>query len=181
MRGTVELPGGPTQEEVIAVALGKLRLKPRDRVVEVGCGTGAVTLALAQTGARVLAIDRRPEAIAAMRERLGAAGLTVDYVSGEAAACIEGKGPFEAAFVGGSRDLGEVLGILAEQVSGAIVVNAVLLSTVHAAVETMTGLGIFKEAVQVQISRSHPLAGSIMWRPIDPVCVIVGRGRLRCS
>ena len=181
MRGTVELPGGPTQEEVIAVVLGKLRLRPGDRVVEIGCGTGAVTLALAKAGARVMAIDRRPEAIAATRERLASAGFSIDCVAGEAAACLSDMGPFDAAFVGGSRDLAEVLGLLADRVSAAIVVNAVLLSTVHAAIETMTGLGIFEEAVQVQIARSYPLAGSIMWRPIDPVCVIIGRGRRRCS
>jgi len=30
--------------------------------------------------------------------------------------------------------------------------------------------------VQVQVSRSHPIAGSIMFKPIDPVFIIVARG-----
>jgi cobalt-precorrin-6B (C15)-methyltransferase len=40
----------------------------------------------------------------------------------------------------------------------------------------MQELGIFDEVVQVQIARSHAIAGSIMFRPIDPVYVIVGTG-----
>jgi cobalt-precorrin-6B (C15)-methyltransferase len=38
----------------------------------------------------------------------------------------------------------------------------------------MVELDIFKEAVQVQVSRSYGLAGSVMFRPIDPVFIIVG-------
>jgi cobalt-precorrin-6B (C15)-methyltransferase len=56
------------------------------------------------------------------------------------------------------------------------VVNAVLVSTLQAAVDTLQEIGIFDEVVQVQISRSHAIAGSIMFRPIDPVYVIVGKG-----
>jgi len=40
----------------------------------------------------------------------------------------------------------------------------------------MQRLGIFREAVQVQAARSHQLAGSIMFRPVDPVYIIVGSG-----
>jgi cobalt-precorrin-6B (C15)-methyltransferase len=57
-----------------------------------------------------------------------------------------------------------------------IVVNAVLLSTLSQAVATMQQLGILCEVVQVQVARSHEIAGSIMFKPIDPVYVIVGKG-----
>jgi len=40
----------------------------------------------------------------------------------------------------------------------------------------MKQLGIFCEVVQVQVARSHEIAGSIMFKPIDPVYVIVGKG-----
>ena len=54
--------------------------------------------------------------------------------------------------------------------------NAVLLSTLTQSVATMKELGIFYEVVQVQVARSHEIAGSIMFKPIDPVYVIVGKG-----
>jgi len=56
------------------------------------------------------------------------------------------------------------------------VVNAVLLSTLAQTVATMQQIGIFCEVVQVQVARSHEIAGSIMFKPIDPVYVIVGKG-----
>jgi cobalt-precorrin-6B (C15)-methyltransferase len=40
----------------------------------------------------------------------------------------------------------------------------------------MQRLGIFREAVHVQVSRSYPLGQSIMFKPIDPVYIIVGSG-----
>src|SRR5581483_3830706 len=43
-----------------------------DPVLDVGAGTGRVTLDLAQAGYRVTALDRDPDLIAALERRLGA-------------------------------------------------------------------------------------------------------------
>jgi cobalt-precorrin-6B (C15)-methyltransferase len=88
-------------------------------------------------------------------------------------------GAFDAAFVGGTRGLAELLPVLAERVRRRIVVNAVLVDSLHAAIAAMSTLGIYREAVHVQCARAAPLAGSVYFRPIDPVWVIVGEGR--CS
>jgi cobalt-precorrin-6B (C15)-methyltransferase len=68
--------------------------------------------------------------------------------------------------------------MLAKKVKRTIVINAVLLSTLSETVATMKELGIFHEVVQVQVSRSHEIAGSIMFKPIDPVYIIVGKADL---
>ena len=162
----------------MAVSLGKLCLKRGDHIADVGCGTGKVSIHVAQTAERVLAIDHREEAIAYAQEQLTTAGCrNVDLRFGEATDILRDSGPLDAAFVGGTGDLEEVLGLLAERVSGKIVVNAVLLRTLNTAVETMQRLDIFEEVVLVQIARSSPLVGSIMLKPIDPVYIIVGTGR----
>ncbi len=83
---------------------------------------------------------------------------------------------FDCAFLGGTKNLPAILPLLAKKVKRTIVINAVLLSTLERAVATTKDLGIFSEAVQVQVSRSHEIAGSIMFRPIDPVYIIVARG-----
>ena len=46
-------------------------LVPGRRVLEIGCGLGFGTAALAARGLEVLAIDSLPECLAATRERLG--------------------------------------------------------------------------------------------------------------
>jgi cobalt-precorrin-6B (C15)-methyltransferase len=41
-----KLAGGPTQDEIMAVSLFKLGLISSDTVLEIGCGTGKVSVAV---------------------------------------------------------------------------------------------------------------------------------------
>ena len=171
------LPGGPTQDEILAVAIRKLGLTSVDTVLEIGCGTGTVTAAMAERAGKIFAIDRRPEAIdAAMEFALNAGVKNISFSCAEAAEFLRGGRDFDCAFVGGSAGLRTFLPVLASRVKRTIVINAVLLSTVSDAVAILQELGLFTEVVQVQVARSHALAGSLMFKPIDPVWIIVGRG-----
>jgi cobalt-precorrin-6B (C15)-methyltransferase len=59
-------------------------------------------------------------------------------------------------------------------VRGRIVVNAVMVGTLHEAIASMQRLEIFVEAVHLQVSRSAGIAGGVMFKPINPVYIIVG-------
>jgi SAM-dependent methyltransferase len=52
-------------------------------VLELGCGTGRVSLRLAQAGIDVTGIDESPALVAAMRERAAESGLAVEGVVGD--------------------------------------------------------------------------------------------------
>jgi ubiquinone/menaquinone biosynthesis C-methylase UbiE len=54
-------------------------------VIDLACGTGNAALAAAALGARVTAVDITPELLALGEQRAGAAGLTVTWVTGDAA------------------------------------------------------------------------------------------------
>ncbi len=172
----MKVSGGPTQDEVMAISLFKLALSDGDVIADVGCGTAKVSIEASRTCGRVYAIDVRDEAIVAARHNVAASGADkVQVLQGNAKELLPDLGKLNGAFVGGSKDLDQVLRVLASQVTGRIVVNAVLLRTLQEAVDTMQELGIFEEVVQVSVARSYPLVGSFMFRPIDPVYVIVGR------
>jgi cobalt-precorrin-6B (C15)-methyltransferase len=172
------LPGGPTKDEVMAVALFKLGLQAGDLMLDIGCGTGKVAIASARTATRVCAIDRRPEAIRyARKEALNEGVMNIDFFCTEATRFLNNdKRIFDCAFIGGSQRLSDVIPLLAGHVRRSIVVNAVLVSTLQTAVETMKEIRIFSEVVHVQIAHSREIAGSIMFRPINPVFVVVGKG-----
>ncbi|MGD0081369.1 MAG: methyltransferase domain-containing protein [Methanoregula sp.] len=172
-----KLAGGPTQDEVMAVALFKLGLIGKETVLEIGCGTGKVSVALAQRAGKVFSLDLRPEAVATARHTADRAGVNnIEFFCNDAVAFLGQDTVYDCAFVGGTRRLPKILPLLAKKVRGAIVINAVLVSTLAEAVSKLQELGIFVEAVQVQVARSHGIAGSIMFKPLDPVYVIVGRG-----
>lgn len=171
----MELSGGPTKDEVMAISLFKLGLLKGDIFADIGCGTGKISLAVSGQASKVYAIDRRKEAVELAREKAGRTGArNIEFFHGEAVDFLPALDRLDCAFVGGSGNLERVLRILHTLGTRSIVVNAVKIETLHLAITTMEQLGIFKEAVHVQVSRSYPLAGGTMFRPIDPVYIIAG-------
>ncbi|MDH7509537.1 MAG: precorrin-6Y C5,15-methyltransferase (decarboxylating) subunit CbiT [Methanolinea sp.] len=169
------LSGGPTKDEVMAVALAKLDLQPGDRFMDIGCGTGKIAIHAARQVASVYAIDKRKEAIEYARREAEGAGVTnIEFLEGNAADLLPGLPRADAAFIGGSGDLDRVLSLLAGSKVRSIVVNAVKIDTVAAAISLMRELGIFREAVLVQVSHANPVGTGYMWKPAHPVAVIVG-------
>jgi len=178
MSGT-KLAGGSTQDEIMAVSLSKLGLRNTDTVLEIGSGTGKVSIAIAHQVKNILSLDKRPEAISVAQEAAQKSGIhNIEFFCTDAIDFLIADRVFDCAFVGGTQQIRRILPMLAKKVKRTIVINAVLLSTLSETVATMKELGIFHEVVQVQVSRSHEIAGSIMFKPIDPVYIIVGKADL---
>lgn len=84
--------------QALALASG---VSPGERVLDVAAGTGALTLAAARAGARVLATDFSPGMVARLRQRLEAEGLDragcdARVMDGQALDLPDGE--FDAAF-----------------------------------------------------------------------------------
>jgi cobalt-precorrin-6B (C15)-methyltransferase len=165
--------GTPTQPEIIAVALSKLELKPGDKFADIGCGSGSVSISAAVLVRKVYAIDNRDEAISATQDNIKEFGITnIKVLKGEASEVLADL-DIDCAFVGGSVNLETVLEILMKK-NSKFVVSAVKIETVAEAVEIMKLNNIFMELIQIQISRGHSLAGGTMFKPENPVFLIVG-------
>lgn len=159
----------------MAVSLAKLSLRSSDIFADIGCGTGTVAVEAARWVRKVHAVDLREEAVAATKELAMTHGITnIEVCLGQGADLLEQLPHADAVFIGGTRNLPAVLSLLPGKGVRSVVVNAVLLSSLQQAVGTMQDLGIFREVVHVAVSRSSPLAGGLMLRPLDPVFIIVG-------
>lgn len=181
MSEIVSVSGGPTKPEIIAVSLSKLGLRDGDRFADIGCGTGLVSIKAAKIAQNltICAIDAREEALKATEMNFKNFNIANAMLLAGEASEILGSGDLidsiDCAFVGGTKNIGSVLEILLKKKARSIVVNAVRIETVVRTIEVMKKLGIFIEVVQVSISRGVPIAGETMFKPENPVYIIVGR------
>jgi precorrin-6Y C5,15-methyltransferase (decarboxylating) len=169
-----------TKSEVRAVVLAKLVLGPGQVIWDVGAGCGSVGLeaSLLVPGGKIFAVERQPERaaqIATNRNRYGVDNLKV--VSGQAPDCLANLPTPHRVFVGGSGLM--VSAVIREAVrrlapGGRVVVTAALLETLNAARSTLEQAGWEVEVVQVQVSRSHPLAGGTALQALNPVWIVTG-------
>jgi SAM-dependent methyltransferase len=65
-------------------ALAFAQAKPGMAVLDVGCGTGVTSLALAEAGAKVTGVDISKPMLALARERAAEAGLSISFVEADA-------------------------------------------------------------------------------------------------
>ncbi len=169
-----------TKSEVRAVALAKLKLFPGQVVWDVGAGCGSVGLeaSLLVPGGRVFAVERHPERaaqITANREQYGVANLEV--VCAPAPVGLAKLPDPHRVFVGGGGP--EVGAIVQEALrrlkpGGRVVLTAALLETLELARTTLEQAGWEVEVVQVQVSRSSPLAWGTALQALNPVWVVTG-------
>ena len=181
MSDLLHISGGPTKPEMIAVSLSKLDLKDGSTFIDVGCGTGAVSIEASKLAhdLRIYALDARAEAIDVTAKNFEAHGLkNTTLLHGEASLILNDKtdiGTIDYAFVGGTKNIRQVLETLCEKRVRRIVVNAVRIETVVRTIDTMQELGIFDEVLHVAVSRGVPITGETMFKPENPVYIIVGK------
>lgn len=100
-RGQVMMP--PKLE---ARLLQALDIDPKDKILEIGTGSGYVTALLALLGGHVYSVEIVPEFQARAAEKLAEAGIqNVTLEIGDAARGWSRHAPYDAIFVGGSLPL----------------------------------------------------------------------------
>ena len=167
-----------TKSEVRAVVLAKLELSPGLVFWDVGAGCGSVGLeaSLLTPGGKILAVEQNPERADQIRanvEKFGVANLAV--VCGHAPECLSNLPAPQRVFIGGGgRDLGpilrEVLGRLDR--GGKVVLTATMLETLETARAVLAVAGWEMEVVQLQVSRSRPLAEGSFMQALNPVWIV---------
>ena len=168
-----------TKQEVRAVVLAKLAVRPEDILWDVGAGTGSVSVepALAAPRGRVYAVECRPEGCAlikANREKFRTRNLVL--VEGLAPAALSDLPAPDAVFIGGSK--GSLAAIvdaaLDKNPDARICVSAIALETLSAAVAALTAKGRTVQVSQIAVSRAKAVGGLHLMMAQNPIYLITG-------
>jgi precorrin-6Y C5,15-methyltransferase (decarboxylating) len=169
-----------TKAEVRVLSLARLAVAETDIVWDIGAGSGAVSLELAELAWRgqVFAIEHETENLGYIREncrRFGA--LNVSVVEGRAPAALAGLPAPDAVFIGGTG--GEMKGILAHIGPAArpgcrVVMNLATLENLHQALDLMRNLDWTPQVTQVNLAQGQALAGLTRLAPLNPVFIVSG-------
>lgn len=166
-----------TKEDIRAIAISKLRLKDGSSAIDVGCGSGSITVELClQTKGPVFAIDFDENAIELTKRNLGKFGQNANVILGKAQDVLPTLPKVDAVVIGGSwGETAQVIRLASDRLKsgGRIVVDTILVETVYHALEAINSLGFRDiDITQVAISKARKVTTGTMMLARNPVTII---------
>lgn len=166
-----------TKEDVRAIVLSKLRLKEGHSAVDVGCGSGSITVELCmQTKGRVFAIDFDKNAVELTRKNLSRFGVSAEVMLGRAQEILPKLPEVDAVVVGGTwGDTRQVIQLAVDRLRKGrrLVIDTILVETMYHALEIANELELAEvDVTQVTIAKARKVTTGTMMLARNPVTII---------
>ena len=166
-----------TKEDIRAIAISKLRLKEGYSAIDVGCGSGSITVELClQTKGKVYAIDFEQKAIDLTKKNLEKFGVTAEVILGKAQDVLTKLPQVDAVMIGGTwGDTKQVIELAAGRLKkgGRIVIDTILIETMYQALVTINELKLAEvDITQITISKARKVTTGTMMLARNPVMII---------
>ncbi|EES49260.1 precorrin-6Y C5,15-methyltransferase (decarboxylating) subunit CbiT [Clostridium botulinum] len=169
-----------TKEEIRVLSISKMNLKEKSFVLDIGCGTGSITVQaskIAKQG-KVLAIEKEEEAYNITKNNVEKFECNNVMVLNKKAtnalyALYDEEVEFDSIFIGGSSgELEEIIKICDNILSpdGTIVMNFITLDNAYKAIETMKKLNYKVDVSMVNISKNR--GDTLMMISLNPIYII---------
>lgn len=171
---------GPTKEEIRCLVICKSNVSSDDVVVDIGCGTGGLTLEFAKRAKKVYAVDKNAKALDLTLKNLKKHSLDhkVNIIHKDALEALKDVSEFDILMIGGSGgDLPLIIeeGYKKLNNSGRILLTSILLETPIDAVKTLKKLDMKIEVVNVSISKGQLIERGTMMLANNPISIVTGK------
>lgn len=173
-----------TKSEVRALTVARAWLRPADRVLDVGAGSGSLTVeaGLLCPEGEVVALERKPQALALIKENVARFGLregtgagAIRIVCGQAPEAFAGLGTFDRVLLGGGGGrLAAILSALPDilRPGGRLVANTICLETTVSAADALRRSPWTRfECVQIGAARAVPAGPRLRFESLNPVWI----------
>lgn len=175
IRGNVPM----TKEEVRILSIAKMELEDDFNVMDVGAGTGSISIEMSRICKRgqVIGIEKNKEAIKILeknKEKFKAHNFKI--IQGEALEVIQSLNrDFDVVFIGGSGgNIEKIIKMCTSKIKcgGKIVMNFITINNVYKAIETLKELNLEFECIQVSISKT--VKNTYMLKGNNPIFIVKG-------
>ena len=167
-----------TKEDVRALVISKLRLKENSSVIDVGCGSGSITveMCLQTKGNKIYAIDFDEKAVELTRKNLLKFNVKAEVIFSKAQDILPLLPQVDAILIGGTS--GEVekivnLGVDRLNKGGRIVIDTVLIETMYRALTTINQANLKEvDVTQAIIAKARKVTTGTMMSARNPIIII---------
>ena len=168
-----------TKEEVRSIVISKLRLKETNSVIDIGCGSGSITVELClqcQKG-KVFGVDLDLQAVSLTKKNLEQFKVYAEIRQGDAMDILESLPFVDGIVIGGTTGRTEELidrSINKLNNGGRLVITTILIETMYKAMKTVNESNFLEDIdfTQIIISKGRRTKTGTMLLARNPVLVI---------
>lgn len=168
-----------TKEEVRSIIISKLRLKENGSVIDIGCGSGSITVELClqcQKG-KVFGVDLDFQAVNLTKKNLEKFKVDAEIRLGNAMDILESLPAVDAIVIGGTT--GKTQELIDQSIhklnhGGRLVITTILIETMFKAMKTVNESNFLKDIdfTQIIISKGRTTKTGTMLLARNPVLII---------
>ena len=168
-----------TKEEVRSIIISKLRLTEKSSVIDIGCGSGSITVELClqcQKG-KVFGVDLDSQAVNLTKNNLEKFKVYAEIRLGNAMDILESLPLADGIVIGGTT--GKTEALIDQSISklnhgGRLVITTILIETMFKAMKTVNESNLLKDIdfTQIIISKGRRTKTGTMMLARNPVLVI---------
>ncbi len=167
-----------TKQDVRALVISKLRLREGFSAIDIGCGSGSLTVevCLQTKGNRVFSIDYDEKAVELTKKNLQRFGVEAEIILSKAQDVLPLLPQVDAVIIGGTwGDTEKIirLGIDRLKKGGRIVIDTILIETMYKAITTINEANLNEvDITQAIIAKARKVTTGTMMIARNPVIMI---------